>query len=106
VAEPPILLLDEPTRGLDPAEKHRLAHFLRAQAAGGRTIVMATHDVELVGECAQRVVVLEEGRVALDGPTGEVMSQADVLATQVLKLFRHPRLLTVQDVLEAHSHAN
>jgi len=101
VAEPTLLLLDEPTRGLDPDEKQLLADLLRAQTRQGRTVIMATHDVELAAECAQRVVILGEGQVVVDGPAREVMSQSLVFASQVNKLFRDPRLLTVQDVLEA-----
>jgi len=99
VAEPMTLLLDEPTRGLDPLEKQSLARFLQAQAARGRTVIMATHDVELAAECAQRVVILSEGQVVVDGPAREVMGQSLTFATQVNKLFGDPHLLTVQDVL-------
>ena len=101
VGEPSILLLDEPTRGVDPAEKQLLARFLQAQAAQGRTVILASHDVELVAECCQRVVIMGEGQVVVDGPAREVMSQSLTFASQVNKLFRDPRLLTVQDVLEA-----
>jgi len=101
VAEPSILLLDEPTRGLDPTEKERLASFLQQQTKQGRTVVMATHDVELAASCAQRVVIMAEGQVIVDGPAHEVMSQSLVFASQVNKLFRDSRLLTVQDVLAA-----
>ncbi len=103
VAEPTVLLLDEPTRGVDPQEKKLLAAFLRTQAQQGRTVLMATHDVELAAECAQRVIILGEGQVVVDGPAREVMSQSAVFASQVNKLFRDPRLLTVEDVLEARA---
>ena len=103
VAEPSILLLDEPTRGLDRNEKQALASFLRTQADQGCTVIMATHDVELAAECAQRVVIMGEGQVVVDGPAREVMSQSLVFASQVNKLFRDPHLLTVQDVMEAQT---
>ena len=106
VAEPMTLLLDEPTRGLDPLEKESLARFLKAQAAQGRAVIMATHDVELAAACAQRVVILSEGQVVVDGPAREVMSQSLTFASQVNKLFGDPRLLTVQDVLKACAHEN
>jgi energy-coupling factor transporter ATP-binding protein EcfA2 len=101
VAEPTLLLLDEPTRGLDPIEKQALAVFLKAQSAMGRTVLLATHDVELAAQCAQRVVLLDGGRVVADGPTGEVMSQWPAFGSQVNRLFQDPRLLTVRDVWEA-----
>jgi energy-coupling factor transport system ATP-binding protein len=101
VAEPMTLLLDEPTRGLDPLEKRALAQFLQAQAAQGRAVIMATHDVELAAECAHRVIIIHDGQVVADGPARQVMSQSLTFASQVNKLFGDPRLLTVQDVLEA-----
>ncbi len=101
IAEPSTLLLDEPTRGLDPLEKQELAAFLRAQTAEGHTVILATHDVELAAQCAQRVIVIDEGRVIADGRAGEVMSQQPVYRPQMHQLFRDPRLLTVRDVLGA-----
>jgi len=62
VAEPRLLLLDEPTRGLDYAQKDELASLLLELKQEGKTIIMATHDVELVAACADRVILLAEGR--------------------------------------------
>jgi energy-coupling factor transport system ATP-binding protein len=103
VAEPQILLLDEPTRGLDYGQKAVLADFLRAEKARGRTIIMATHDVELVAGCADRVVLLGDGQVVVDGPARQVMGESLVFASQINKLYRAPALLTVEDVLARHS---
>jgi energy-coupling factor transporter ATP-binding protein EcfA2 len=99
VAEPQILLLDEPTRGLDYQQKAALVAFLQQEKARGRTIVMATHDVELVAHCADRVVLLSDGQVVVDGPVRQVMSESLLFASQINKLFRDPALLTVEDVL-------
>jgi len=98
-AEPRILLLDEPTRGLDYQQKEALVTYLQSEKAGGRTIVMATHDVELVARCADRVILLSEGQVVIDGPARQVMTESLVFASQVNKLFRDPALVTVEDVL-------
>jgi energy-coupling factor transport system ATP-binding protein len=100
VAEPQILLLDEPTRGLDYQQKASLAAFLQREKERGRTIIMATHDVELVANCADRVILLSGGQVAVDGPARSFMTESLVFSSQVNKLYRHPALLTVQDVLE------
>jgi len=59
--EPPVLLLDEPTASLDPARRSDLAATLRALAAEGRTIVIATHDGGFVRACANRTVLLRDG---------------------------------------------
>jgi energy-coupling factor transport system ATP-binding protein len=101
VAEPQILLLDEPTRGLDYAQKVALTAVLRQEKARGRTIIMATHDVELVAECADRVILMGQGQVVVDGPVRQVMSESLVFASQINKLFRDPALLTIEDALRA-----
>ncbi|MEC4017757.1 ABC transporter ATP-binding protein, partial [Streptomyces sp. H27-D2] len=72
-ARPPLVLLDEPTRGLDYAAKARLVEILRDLAADGHAIVLATHDVELAAELAHRVVILADGEVVADGPTPDVV---------------------------------
>lgn len=95
---PPLVLLDEPTRGLDYLAKRRLVTILRAIAAGGRGVVIATHDVELVAEVAQRVVILADGRFVADGPTAEVVASSSVFAPQVAKVLGSGRWLTVSDV--------
>ena len=99
VAEPEVLLLDEPTRGLDYEQKRALTVFLQGERDEGRTVIMATHDVELVAQCADRVVLLGDGQVVVDGPARQVMSESLVFCSQVNKLFRDPALLTVDDVL-------
>ena len=99
VADPQVILLDEPTRGLDYRQKEALTQLLRELTAMGRTVLMATHDVELVARAADRVVLMGEGEVVVDGPTREMMSESLVFASQVAKLFRRPDMLTVEDVL-------
>lgn len=101
VAEPQIILLDEPTRGLDYVQKRNLADLLLDLRRQGRTVVMATHDVELAASCADRVILMGEGQIVVDGPAREVMSDSQVFASQINKLFRDPHYLVVQDVLAA-----
>ncbi|MFE0535740.1 ABC transporter ATP-binding protein [Streptomyces nigra] len=100
-ARPPLLLLDEPTRGLDYAAKAHLVTLLRALAARGHAIVLATHDVELAAELAHRVVLLAEGEVIADGPTAEVVVSSPSFAPQVAKILAPRRWLTVAQVEEA-----
>ncbi|MGW7243164.1 ABC transporter ATP-binding protein [Streptomyces sp. NPDC054804] len=100
-ARPPLLLLDEPTRGLDYAAKARLVGVLRGLAADGHAIVLATHDVELAAEIAHRVVLLAEGEVIADGPTDEIVVSSPSFAPQVTKVLAPQRWLTVAQVREA-----
>ncbi|WP_406009236.1 ATP-binding cassette domain-containing protein [Streptomyces sp. NBC_00637] len=100
-ARPPLLLLDEPTRGLDYAAKARLSAVLRGLAAAGHAIVLATHDVELAAELADRVVLLAEGEVIADGPTAEVVVSSPSFAPQVTKILAPQKWLTVTQVREA-----
>lgn len=100
-ARPPLLLLDEPTRGLDYAAKSRLVTVLRALAAEGHAIVLATHDVELAAELAHRVVLLADGEVIADGPTAEVVVASPSFAPQTTKILAPQQWLTVAEVREA-----
>ncbi|KUN32034.1 ATPase [Streptomyces corchorusii] len=100
-ARPPLILLDEPTRGLDYAAKARLVAVLRALAAEGHAIVLATHDVELAAELAHRVVLLAEGEVIADGPTAEIVVSSPSFAPQVTKILAPQQWLTVAQVREA-----
>ncbi|MFJ4470800.1 ABC transporter ATP-binding protein [Streptomyces sp. NPDC089424] len=102
-ARPPLLLLDEPTRGLDYAAKSRLVTLVRELAAEGHAVVLATHDVELAAELAHRVVLLAEGEVIADGPTADVVVSSPSFAPQVTKILAPQRWLTVPQVREALS---
>jgi energy-coupling factor transporter ATP-binding protein EcfA2 len=99
VANPPILLLDEPTRGLDYAAKARLAELLRAQCAAGRSVLMATHDVELVAACADRVALLGDGELVAEGPVRELLGDSLIFSSQVAKLFPGTGWLTAKQAL-------
>ncbi|MFI1950812.1 ABC transporter ATP-binding protein [Streptomyces xinghaiensis] len=97
-ARPPLLLLDEPTRGLDYAAKSRLVEILRGLAAEGHAVLLATHDVELVAELAHRVVILADGEVVADGPTAEVVTASPAFSPQVSKILAPQPWLTVSQV--------
>jgi len=99
VPDPELILLDEPTRGLDYVQKHILAELLHELRRAGKTVIMATHDVELAAATADRVVLMAEGQIVVDGPARRVMAESLVFASQINKLFRDPRLLTPEDVL-------
>jgi len=100
-ARPQLLLLDEPTRGLDYATKARLGGVLRDLAQHGHTVVLATHDVELAAEVADRVVVMAQGEIVTDGPAADVLVASPMFAPQVAKVLSPLPWLTVRDVAEA-----
>ncbi|WP_035849664.1 ABC transporter ATP-binding protein [Kitasatospora azatica] len=100
-ARPALLLLDEPTRGLDYLAKARLVEILDALAAAGHAILLATHDVELAAELAHRTVVLADGEIVADGPSAEVVLASPVYAPQVAKVLAPEPWLTVRQVSDA-----
>jgi ABC-type polar amino acid transport system ATPase subunit len=71
--DPPLLLMDEPTASLDPARRNELGDSLETLTTQGRTLLLATHDVDFARDYATRVVVLSGGAVAEDGPPAEVL---------------------------------
>ena len=98
-AAPPLLLLDEPTRGLDYPGKAALTGRLRALAETGHCVIVSTHDVEFVAEFASRVVILSDGQVVADGPARDIVSASPMFAPQVEKIL--PGRLTVGEVADA-----
>jgi ABC-type multidrug transport system ATPase subunit len=96
----PLLLLDEPTRGLDRRAKGYLISFVRAHALSGGAVVLATHDVELAAAAATRAVMLAGGEVVADGSPGEVMGDSVVFAPQTARVFG-PAWLTPEQVFDS-----
>jgi energy-coupling factor transporter ATP-binding protein EcfA2 len=95
---PPVILLDEPTRGLDYPSKARLVEVLRELASAGDCVVIATHDVELVAQVATRALVLAEGEVVSDGMARDVVGHSPVFAPQVAKILAPATWLTVDEI--------
>jgi energy-coupling factor transport system ATP-binding protein len=91
-ARPGVLLLDEPTRGLDYAAKDVLAGILRGLADDGHALLVATHDVEFVAAVADEVVVLADGEVVSSGPVRRVVAESPAFAPQVTKVLGPPWL--------------
>ena len=95
---PELVLLDEPTRGLDYDAKRHLTVVLRALAARGHAIMLATHDVELVAAVATRAIVLADGDIVSDGPARDVVCHSPVFAPQTAKILAPGQWLTVAEV--------
>lgn len=102
VAGAPLLVLDEPTFGQDRARADELLGLLGRLNAEGTTVVVVTHDMQLVTDYAHRTVVLDDGRILAQGPTADVFADADLIERAGLRLpplrralhglARHPEL--------------
>ena len=80
--EPEILVLDEPTAGLDPRARRELIALLDSLP---QTMLIATHDMRMVGEILPRMIVIDGGRIVADGNTVELMQQGEMLTTHGLE---------------------
>jgi energy-coupling factor transport system ATP-binding protein len=98
---PTVVLLDEPTRGLDYGAKLRLRTVLAEHVHGGGSVLLSSHDVEFVARTADRVIVLSEGDIITDGPVNEVLTASATFAPQVSRILRPLPFLTVDAVRDA-----
>ena len=97
---PDILLLDEPTKGLDPGAKERLASLLNHLREDGKSIVIVTHDVEFAAKYASRCAMLFDGGITAEGPPNVFFSANYFYTTAVNRIVRDwlPQALTIEDV--------
>jgi energy-coupling factor transport system ATP-binding protein len=86
LAAPAVLALDEPTRGMDRLAKAELAAELCRRATDGQAVIVATHDPEFAAACAQRAILLADGRVIADGPTAELLAGGWYFATETARI--------------------
>ncbi|WP_199906647.1 energy-coupling factor ABC transporter ATP-binding protein [Coprothermobacter proteolyticus] len=80
-----IVILDEPTIAQDYLGKAKIRSIVHELVQRGKLVITITHDMDFVGECFQRVIVLSEGQLLLDGPAREVFSKEDVLRSANLE---------------------
>jgi energy-coupling factor transport system ATP-binding protein len=87
VGDPKVLLLDEPTRGMEYRRKRRLMDYLRDYHAGGGTVILISHDMELVAqEPVGRVILMGEGRIVADGSRREILARSLHFSPQINRL--------------------
>jgi energy-coupling factor transport system ATP-binding protein len=99
---PKLLILDEPTRGLDYQAKALFTLALKEYATTlNNPVLLATHDVELVAELADRIIFLAEGEIVADGSTLDVLLSSPAFAPQVAKIMSPQPWLTVDHVVAA-----
>lgn len=104
IADPDILLMDEPTKGLDNGFKMQLADMLRKLQKRGKTIVVVSHDIEFCAVAGDRVALLFDGEVATVGDVRSYMSDNNFFTTAASRISRNvlDGAVTVQDVLAAY----
>jgi energy-coupling factor transport system ATP-binding protein len=100
VTKPEILLLDEPTRGLDYAAKSSLTAIWRVWQKRGMALVIVTHDIELAARVADRVIVLRDGAIEREGPSKSIFGEDDNFNTQISRLYPGRHWITVQDAVD------
>ena len=91
--DPAVVLLDEPTRGMDRIHKDALAARVRQLAEGGAAVMVATHDTEFAASLANRIVLLGQGVVIADGPPEEVLGGGRHFSTEVARVTNGAALL-------------
>jgi len=84
-AKPDVIILDEPTTGLDYAEQRGMMDLARQLNRAGSTIIFVTHHMWVVAEYSDRVVVVKDGRILMQGPTREVLACENELASANLR---------------------
>ncbi|HHW02181.1 MAG TPA: ABC transporter ATP-binding protein [Thermoanaerobacterales bacterium] len=102
VIEPVLVLLDEPTRGMDYGLKAALGTCLAELDGKKLSIVMVTHDVEFAAEHAKRVIILHDGKIASDGPAEHVLGNSIYYSTQMARMCKGfaRNILTVEDAIK------
>ncbi len=94
IHDPEVLILDEPTDGLDPNQKHEVRHLIR-NIGSEKTIIFSTHILEEVDAACTRAMIIDQGRIVAEGAPAELREQGDGSLTE---LFRN---LTTSDVAAA-----
>ncbi len=107
--EPQVIILDEPSTGLDLRTTENIMNLVRSLNKSGHTIIMITHDMELVAQYAERVIVLSEGKIISDEITTKTFTKQNILEKSRLQrpeinklgfLLGESRILTIDDILK------
>lgn len=107
VLDPEVVLLDEPTATLDPRSQSQLIDLLQNWRGTSKTIITATHQLEIIDDLADRAFVLEEGRVTASGPTREILSDFELLVrANLVHAHRHSHGSLTHSHPHRHSHGD
>jgi cobalt/nickel transport system ATP-binding protein len=103
VLDPEVLLLDEPTATLDPKSQSQVVDLIQQWKGTAKTVITATHQLEIVEDIADRVLVLEAGSVIAEGTPSEILSNSDLLLrANLIHAHRHSH----GDVVHSHAHVH
>ena len=106
VIDPEVVLLDEPTATLDPRSQSQLIDLLQNWKSASKTIITATHQLEIIDDLADRAFVLEQGRVLASGTTHEVLSDFQLLVrANLVHAHRHSHGSITHSHPHRHSHS-
>lgn len=106
VLDPEVLLLDEPTATLDPRSQSQVIDLIQQWKGSSRTVISATHQLEIVEDIADRVFVLQDGRVEATGTPAEVLTNSDLLLrANLVHVHRHSHNGVVHSHPHIHSHS-
>jgi cobalt/nickel transport system ATP-binding protein len=106
VIDPEVLLLDEPTATLDPRSQSQVIDLIQEWKGSSKTVITATHQLEIVEDIADRVVVLEDGHVVASGTPAEILSNHELLLrANLVHGHRHSHRGVVHSHPHTHSHS-
>ena len=103
--QPPLLLLDEPSASLDPATARHLVKLIKhLNSHHGYTLIIVTHDIDLASALAERIIILNDGRITADGTSRQILTNENLLKSARLE----PPILTMlfKQLLENSTHKN
>ena len=107
VLDPEVLLLDEPTATLDPKSQSQVVDLIQQWKGTAKTVVTATHQLEIVEDIADRVLVLEAGAVIAEGTPSEILSNSDLLLrANLIHAHRHSHGGIVHSHPHLHGHSH
>jgi len=106
VLDPDVLLLDEPTSTLDPRSQSQVIDLIQGWKGSSKTVITATHQLEIVDDIASRVLVLEEGRVGATGTSAEILANYELLLrANLVHAHRHSHGTITHTHPHLHSHS-
>ena len=106
VLDPDVLLLDEPTSTLDPRSQSQIIDLIQEWKSSSKTVITATHQLEIVEDIAERIVVLEEGKVSASGRPAEILSNHELLLrANLVHAHRHSHGTFEHSHPHLHSHS-